>query len=251
MNRNESAQQPDRRVQTQSDDIVVVAFDPLDKSRRAALDRVCSGFVHRFAARHILADVLLRQRLECNSRGHSLNPESLIGRHKVVVPDHGNARDDAMGASAQAAQHGRRLFCVGRLAEDLFALSVADHDERVCAKNDIAQPAFRHRARFGQSKVAGNLLSRPALGEDLLHVTDCNLEVESDRPKQFAPARRRRGKRQSPRCQLSTRVRSHTAGATNRRLSNRSRTPPWPGMIEPKSFTLSSRFIADSYRSPT
>src|SRR3954471_19751863 len=93
-----AAEQSDRLVQRQTDDVGIGA-DHLHHERSGnALDGVATGFAAPFAGADIGLDIILAQPFEANAAFDQALPKCLLGRHKA------DRRVDTMVASRQQPQ---------------------------------------------------------------------------------------------------------------------------------------------------
>src|SRR5688572_27935623 len=90
----------DEKRARQTDDVEVVAFDPLDETAAEALDRIRAGTALPLPAREIRLDELGRERPE----GHSgpLVAHQLEGGAEQAQP-----RNDGVRATGEGRQHAR------------------------------------------------------------------------------------------------------------------------------------------------
>jgi len=96
----------------EADYIEVVAFDAGDPAGGAALDGVCSGFVHGLASGDVVGDLGVGE-------GEELYGGDFRGDFGAVGGDEGYAGDDAVGSAGEKAEHAGGVGGVFGFAEDL------------------------------------------------------------------------------------------------------------------------------------
>lgn len=178
---SEFAQQRDRSLDRQTDDICVRAVDPFDNRAAGALRSVRSGFVERIDLAKICGDVALAQFEKCHVRQLANQPAAF------QVSDN-YRRIHLVCAAAQLAQKSTRLSHVGRFAENRSV----KRNVGVRGENDCVWPVTQDSCGFAQ-RVERRELARSQIRRlRFVCFAYDNIKFEAGCSEQIAPARRSR-----------------------------------------------------------
>src|SRR5947199_368264 len=170
--------------QREPDHVGERAFDARDERRTAPLDRIAARLVERLAALHVRRDHGGAERSEAHARDHAL-----VGLHGPSRIEQHEARDDAMLAPAEAAEHRGRIGAVHGLAEDV----AVDLDHGVGAQHPRRPPPRGAGGRLGGGEPPDELRRGLARPRALVDVGRDNHEVDAEPAEQLAAAGRRGG----------------------------------------------------------
>src|SRR5262245_5391213 len=150
----------------ESDDVQVVALEPLDEAAAETLDGIRAGPPLPLATRDVRAHRLGRERPEGDIG-------ALVGDDVLARAEEAEPRDDRVRPPAELLQHARGVGRVARLAVD----PAVEDDRRVDAQRD---PAARVNGARLSLRVPSDELLGIRVGRVVLDVVGCD-RLERDR----------------------------------------------------------------------